>query len=295
VSFIVDEKGNFPKRIVLESTNHCNLKCPSCITGIGWRKNRGFMDFELFKRVVDEISQHQECFYISLQGGGEPLLHKRIFDFLEYLHKKNPDIRSQISTNGTLLNEKNASRIFASPLKEIVFSVDGFTKATFEKLRKGANYDVVMTNITNFLSRNREMGNRLKTFVCFVRQVENKNEVEDFQNFWQDKVDDFYYSTYQTFTGIIPDKRTEADKSKVPAERFACRQLLRGDFVIHWDGTAYPCCRGFSDELILGNVTDSSIASLFNGGVRTDLIKKHLEARWDDVAGCRACLQEWSF
>ncbi|HEX9655084.1 MAG TPA: radical SAM/SPASM domain-containing protein [bacterium] len=295
MSLVVNEKGNFPKRIVLESTNHCNLRCPSCVTGIRWRKDRGFMDFEVFKKVVDEISLHEECFYISLQGGGEPLLHKRIFDFFAYLDYKNPQIRSQISTNGTLLNEENASRIFDSPLKEIVFSVDGFKKETFERLRKGAGYDNVLSNIMRFLSRNKQMGNKLKTFVCFVRQTDNEKEMEDFHHFWQDKVDDFYYSTYQTFTGIIPDKRTEADKSKVPSERFACRQLLRGDFVIHWDGTAYPCCRGFSDDLILGNVKDSSIASLFNGAVRAGLIRNHLEKRWHDVAGCRNCLQEWSF
>ncbi len=285
----------FPRRVVLESTSYCNLKCPSCVTGVRWRKNVGFMDFELFNKVVDEISLHKECCYISLQGGGEPLLHPRIFDFFEYLHEKNPLIISQISTNGTFLNEENSTRILESPLKEIVFSVDGFKKETFEKLRKGANYDEVMQNIMLFLSRNKEMGNKLKTYVCFVRQIDNEHEIDDFHNFWKERVDDFYYSTYQTFKGIVEDLRTESDKNKLPDVRFACRQLLRGDFIIQWDGTTYPCCRAFSDDLILGNVKNDSIENLFNGTVRTELIEKHLEKKWDDVEGCRHCLQEWSF
>ena len=38
-----------PKEIIIEPTNICNLKCPVCPTNFALTRNKGFMDFELFK------------------------------------------------------------------------------------------------------------------------------------------------------------------------------------------------------------------------------------------------------
>src|SRR5262249_53964647 len=46
----------YPDRIYVESTNHCNLKCIMCPTGLGViRRPKGYMAMDLYRRVIDEI------------------------------------------------------------------------------------------------------------------------------------------------------------------------------------------------------------------------------------------------
>ena len=42
--------------MMIEPTDVCNLKCPLCPSGNGKLKRaKGFMDFSLFKKIIDEI------------------------------------------------------------------------------------------------------------------------------------------------------------------------------------------------------------------------------------------------
>jgi sulfatase maturation enzyme AslB (radical SAM superfamily) len=287
--------NDFPKRIILESTNHCNLSCPSCRTGTGNREDRGKMSIDLFKKIVDEISLNNNCDFMSLQGGGEPFLHPDIFQFIEYLHERGPDIRSQISTNGTLVSENIASEIINSPLGEIIFSVDGSKKETFERLRRGARHEEVVNNILEFIRMKDEQNSTIKTGVCMVRQVDNEDEISDFEQFWSPRIDEILYATYQTYTGIIPDRRTDSDKEKIPCTRFPCKQLMRGDCAVKWNGEVYVCCRSVREDLYLGNASELSIGGLFQGKRRKGIIDLHLKGKWDVLPSCRNCVQEWSF
>ena len=47
-----DIKG-MPVSVSAELTNNCNLQCPDCASGSGlMKRKRGFMDIELFKKVM---------------------------------------------------------------------------------------------------------------------------------------------------------------------------------------------------------------------------------------------------
>lgn len=288
-------KNTFPKRIILESTNYCNLRCPSCLTGMRYRNTFGYMAFGLFAKIVDEISQNEETHFISLQGGGEPLLHPQLFHFLSYLNEKKPSIKSQLSTNATLLDKKNAIQVLSSSLKEIIFSVDGYTKETYEKLRKGATYEVVIENILRFLDLKKQFNSKIRTGVCLVRQIENEHETDDFKKFWRDRVDQTLCATYQTYTKLIPDRRVTSDIERVPVKRFPCKQLFRDDCLIVWNGFVFVCCHSLDEELCLGNVENGTIESLFNSEKRWIILKKHLAGDWDQIPCCKNCVQEWSF
>ena len=66
-----------PTRISIETGNICNLKCPLCPTG---RKDpgpsRGFMAFEDYKKIIDELSR--DLILVRLYNWGEPLLNKNL-------------------------------------------------------------------------------------------------------------------------------------------------------------------------------------------------------------------------
>jgi sulfatase maturation enzyme AslB (radical SAM superfamily) len=49
----------FPKDIMIEVTNECNLRCTTCYSHQDGRE-KDSMSFEMFKKIIDEIPDKQE-------------------------------------------------------------------------------------------------------------------------------------------------------------------------------------------------------------------------------------------
>ena len=70
-----------PDRLYIESTNICNLSCIMCPTGRKEQvRKKGYMDFELFKSIVDEMAPHVKA--TTLHIWGEALLHPQIVEMI---------------------------------------------------------------------------------------------------------------------------------------------------------------------------------------------------------------------
>ena len=82
-------------------------------------------------------------------AGGEPFLirgHRRIWELLEELEQA-PIV--SVTTNGTIWNDYVESVLDAFDTN-ICVSVDGVTPETFEQIRVGSSFDVVMANLDRF-------------------------------------------------------------------------------------------------------------------------------------------------
>ena len=125
--------GNFPLHLDIESTNTCNLNCPMC--GRNWMKERlGFIDFGLYKKIINQAAKYHLP-SVKLNYRGEPLLHPKISEMVRYAKEKGI-LEVQFNTNGLLLNEKKAKELIEAGLDRIIFSFDGATKKTYEKIRR---------------------------------------------------------------------------------------------------------------------------------------------------------------
>lgn len=87
-------------RLYINITNACNTDCPFCCMYSG-TNNNGYMSFDTFKSIVDSC---QGDFELQLEGG-EPLLHKDIFLFIEYAISTNRCRKVIILTNGLELQK----------------------------------------------------------------------------------------------------------------------------------------------------------------------------------------------
>ena len=83
------------KRVYLEITDACNLRCPFCT----YDKGDHFMSFDEIKDYISQIKAF--CDYIYLHILGEPLLHPDLEKILDLLDEK--QMKLQLVTNGTLL------------------------------------------------------------------------------------------------------------------------------------------------------------------------------------------------
>ena len=113
-----------PVRLWVEPTSVCNLRCVMCPNKDLPREQKGFMDFALFQKIIDEAKDF--IFDVHLLHRGESLLHPDFFKMVRYAH--DAGIATRFHTNGTLLDEDKARRLIEAGLDQFAFSFDGFRR-----------------------------------------------------------------------------------------------------------------------------------------------------------------------
>src|SRR6476660_2935759 len=157
-----------PIEITLESTAKCNLYCPMCPRQIYTFDNEN-MDLELYRKVVQDCKDYVE--FIWPYGIGEPMLHPGIFEMIRIT--KDAGIRTGMSTNATLLDDKRADQLLDSGLDYLILAFDGATPETYEKYRLGATFEATRENILAFLRKKRTRRSRMHVVVQMVLLEEN--------------------------------------------------------------------------------------------------------------------------
>jgi MoaA/NifB/PqqE/SkfB family radical SAM enzyme len=108
------------QRIHLELTNKCNFSCVFCPDGVMTRE-RGVMDEDLARSALDQIADLDIAEKVTLHVMGEPLLHPRFFEILDYAASRN--LAVGLTTNGALLSPSIIQRLAARGLHQIDISL----------------------------------------------------------------------------------------------------------------------------------------------------------------------------
>jgi len=114
------------------------------------------MPYEDFVGIIDQAGEKLKR--LDYFNYGEPFMHPRAVDMLEYVKAKYPHIYCYTSTNGLLLNKEKTHRLVELGMDEITFSVDGPDQETYEKYRRGGKFDRVMDNMKQLLEERNRRG-----------------------------------------------------------------------------------------------------------------------------------------
>ena len=115
------------KKIYIEITNICNLKCKFCPETA---RPKEFMSLENFEEIIRKI--HKNTKLVCLHVKGEPLLHPELEGILKILEKYN--LQTNITTNGTLIKQKLEILKNSKAVRQINFSIHSIMQN--EKLDK---------------------------------------------------------------------------------------------------------------------------------------------------------------
>ena len=138
-----------PSRLYIECTAACNISCAQACcapeTGITRTRQAGMLDFELFRRVIDEAGP--ALGRVDFFNYGEAFLHKRAIEMCEYIKSTYPHIYLYTSTNGLAFTEEQVRRLVRSGIDEVTFSIDGATPESYAKYRQRGNFDKAIGNL----------------------------------------------------------------------------------------------------------------------------------------------------
>jgi hypothetical protein len=157
------DAGALPSRLYIECTAACNISCTQACcapeTGITRTRQAGMLDFDLFRRVVDEAAP--SLVRIDFFNYGETFLHKRAVEMCEYIKSNFPHVYLYTSTNGLALSEDKARRLVHSGIDEVTFSIDGATQESYVKYRQRGRFDVAISTLRAMADEKRTAGRDL--------------------------------------------------------------------------------------------------------------------------------------
>ena len=123
----------------------------------------GTMNFDLFKRIIDQAEGNIE--FLSLASRGEPLICKDIVRMFNYTQNKFLNLK--VNTNASLLTEEKVHAILSGGVGTIVFSADAADEKLYSKLRVNGKLSKVLKNIELFndIKEKKYKGNKIITRV----------------------------------------------------------------------------------------------------------------------------------
>lgn len=247
-----------PSLYWIDITRTCNLQCVMCPQSRGLSRREAKMPMALFRRIVDEVCENRPMLKLYLSG--EPLLHERLFDMIDYA--AGSGCETMLHTNATVLTENITKRLLASSLAFLSFSFDGCTAEVYEKLRPPAKFDRVRSNIRRYLELRDQNGSRgPHTTVEIIRMQETEPFIDAFVAEWTASgVDDVNVAEYMMWHDTIEDRRVEPTSDD--AGYNPCAAPFRHGCILS-DGTVVPCCMDLNGRMPLGNVTETPFRDIW--------------------------------
>jgi len=271
------KSGLMPLCVDIEVASSCNLACQFCYRQWIATPDK-LMHKELYYAIIDQCVELGVP-SIKLNWRGESLLHPLLPEFIDYA-KKAGILETIINTNAVTLDEARSKALIKSGLDLMIYSFDGGTKTTYEKMRVGRfkenRFEDVYANIRRFARLRQEMGAKFpRTKIQMILTEDTFSEQERFFELFSDCVDDVSVKAYSERGGRLSDLDEQTHKilgnyfqergiPKSPAHwrdldgnlfiskgRLPCEQIYQR-LMVTYDGRVSMCCYDWGSEYPIG-------------------------------------------
>jgi len=274
-----------PHEIDIEVTSNCDADCIMCPRR-AMRRKVGPMDFNLFKKIVDEAVA-LDVQELHLNGYGEISVLQSYQDYISYIRQKSRSIKININTNGMRMNEEKSRFYVESRVNAVNVTIDGATAATYESIRLHLKLDVVEGNVKRLIQIRDESAKKFPLVtVHMIGMPQNIHEAQMFLDKWKDVADSVGISGLVSRIGSVAFAKIDNPKW----EKTPCFLLWR-QMPIWSDGTVALCCDDWDGKAPQGNLNKSTIKEIWTSKKRAGLRKLHLSEKAAKIPLCANCKQ----
>ena len=267
------------KKIYIEITNICNLKCKFCPET---SRNKELMTLEKFEEVIGKI--HDYTNLVCLHVKGEPLLHNNLDGILGVLEKYN--LKANITTNGTLIKENLDTLKNFKSVRQINFSIHSIMQN--ERIHKQYLQDIFESV--------EELDNIIISYRLWNLQNIKDNDIntniiksiEDYYKISSLKKQLMENEFIQLRKNIFINQDIEFTWPNLKKEEIIKKGrclALKDQVAILVDGTVVPCCLDNNGDIPLGNIFEETMEEILNK-TKSVLIKKNFE---NNIITCNLC------
>jgi radical SAM protein with 4Fe4S-binding SPASM domain len=235
------------KRIYIEITSTCNLKCSFCQET---KRPPHFMSIEEFGHILDEVKPYTNYIYLHVKG--EPMLHPELETILSMCSDANTTVN--LTTNGTLLYKK-LDTLIKQPVHQINVS-----------MHSADDNDCI------------DMDNYINELFYSCEEILEKTETEISLRLWNTKKEPTLFNKRNCtikrhlYVNVQSPFEWPELNSTYCNERGFC-QGLRTHIAILSDGTVTPCCLDGNGVMNLGNIFDTPLKDILECKRSVEFIK----------------------
>jgi radical SAM protein with 4Fe4S-binding SPASM domain len=251
----------------------CVLKCNYCIFSLN-KEERGFisdkvsLDFELFRKLIRDCTKFPDKFKVfRFVGIGEPLLHKNIAEMVTLANVSNITEKTEIITNGILLNNTLSDYLIKAGLDQLVVSIQGVTS---EKYHEICNVEINLKNIIENLTyyyKNKHENQKVYIKIADVALSGVEDEAK-FYKMFENICDSMSVEKIVPLHNIEYLNKMEREEQltqfgvPIQSEIKICSMPLHF-MQVNPDGNVVPC---YSWEYpnIIGNIVENNIVDIWN-------------------------------
>lgn len=245
------------------------------------------MELSLYKKIINEIAMEAPNIEVWMTYYGEALILKyKLYYMIRYAKDKGLT-NVILNSNAMLLNKEMSEMLIDSGLDRFIISMDGFSKETYEKIRVGGIYEIVLNNSLQLLEiLKSRITDKPKFEIQFSVMEENQHELKAFNEFWSAKGAYVKNRPKTSWAGRIDAKNLDPSRKRVP-----CKWALNNGAIL-WDGNLVACACDCEGLFVAGNVNTSTIKEIWNT-THKEFRQIHLDEKWQDLPDvCKGCL-DW--
>ena len=288
------DAGTAPLSVDVELANGCNFRCIMCQQSTEWldKKDEHFMDWSTLKLVVDECKR-LGVYSMKVNWRGESTLDPECGKKVCYL--KDSGIHEvQMNTNASKLDNNELVNDLMRGLDRIIFSCDGMSPETYNKIRRGGNFNVFLKNVTRFRRLRDEKDARLPWWhtrrglpvirLNMAIMEQNHHEVDDIKVLFRGICDEvFFNAVYRPQDAKVEHNKGQHRTSK----RKGCPQIYQR-LIVDTQGNVMPCCVDYQEKLVMGNVNEKSLSDMWNkrGAALRSVHESHKARQLPGCVGC---------
>ncbi len=273
----------------IEPTNNCPYSCVMCPRPEKMERATGFMEIELFRKVIDEISTFAEPVRkkeIELFHFGESLLHPQIAEMCGYASGKGLNVT--LSVNAPELTPAVLDQLAQSGPCRIIISFDGYDDESYKEIRgRNADYIKASANLEYAAGLAKKGLPDTMLSLRIIRLNRNSAQIEEFRKRYEAsglpvEVREFFPWTEKELVSL---GMVQKYPPFMPCP-FPWQYL-----VVQWDGTVVPCCRDYNAVNPMGNVHNSSLKEIWNSARYAAFREEHRTGEYGCNAFCKGCME----
>lgn len=286
-----------PDRVFVQISRRCNLTCSMCGWQI-WKRNKGFMSVDLFKRVIAEMTANgiRNLEFTSAQG--EPLLSPHAGECVRLAIDAGLNVH--LNTNCTTLGDRNI-RMLAQAAKSGRFTVQasfsGYDKESHESVYVGSRFEDTSKKLQALYQKFDSEGvSDALAINGIIMDAATKPKHFDYLRTLGIDTKRVRLSYPDNFAGIVPvgskDQQTGIYSFKLglPYRPLHLCHLLTSRLVVYDDGQVSACPGRDSENVMnIGDIKTEGFLEMRNGPKYKNMVDAFMARKIDDMPLCAKC------
>lgn len=256
------------------------------------------MELSEFKKVCRDIKAGGRLKVLRFYFMGEPLLNPRLPEMIKIACGMKLADRTELTTNGVLLNVEKSKELIDSGLDYLRVSVSSIDQRRHGHVTQSKiQIEQIYNNIKQF-KQIRDKMNSKKPFI-YVKMLDSldKNENSKFLQMYKGVADEAVieklmnwdnYDDYNFLEAAYEGKKIPNQKKLYPHHKSVCPFPFY-NLMINVNGDVTVCCVDWNKATRVGNVFEESLKSIWDGNKMRDLRRMHILNKRDLNPSCRNC------